>query len=98
MGAEWYATAAVDAHKGLTGNIQIDCIHRTRVGTFSAADTQVLFYYNPTPFALSKGPGGTCFCTGSWIAGQAGFCLKTGGEASGRDNANTCGVPGETFM
>jgi hypothetical protein len=50
--AEWDTAAAVNADKGLTGIIQIDCIYRTGWGTFSTAYTQVLFYYNPTPFAL----------------------------------------------
>ena len=98
MGTEGDTAAAVDTDKGLTGNIQIDCIHRTGVGTFPTAYAQGFFNYYPTAFTLSKSSGGTYRSTGGWIAGQTGFCLKAGGESSGRDNANSCGVPGEAFM
>jgi hypothetical protein len=98
MGTEGNAAAAVDADKGLTGNIQIDCIYRTGVGTFPTAYAKVLFNYYPAAFTLRKSSGGTSLSTGRWIAGKTGFCLKTGGESAGRDNTDTCGVPGETFM
>ena len=78
MGAELYTTTAVDTYEGLTGNIQIDCIHRTSLSAFPAVDAQIFFDHHSSTVTLSKSSGGANLSTGRWITRKAGFCLETG--------------------
>ena len=63
--------AAVDAHKGLPGNIQKDRIHRAGPSAFPAPDAETFSHDDATAFSLRVGARRARPHTGSRIAGQA---------------------------
>jgi len=98
MGAEFHATAAVNADKGIAGRVQVDGIHWTSPGAFPAANTQLPPDHHAAPFSLRKGACGASHGTRRRIAGQARLGLEASGKTARRPDPDSRFIPGKLLV
>ena len=98
MRAECHATATVNADEWIAGRVQVNGIHRTSLGTGTAANAQLLPDHHAAPFSLQIGARGASDGAGCRIAGQTGFGLEAGGKTARRLDSDSCLIPGKLLV
>jgi hypothetical protein len=80
--AEWDASAAVEADKGVSRGVEVDGIHRACAGAFAAADAEIFPHNDTATFALCVGTRWTGLGARGRVAGEAGPRFKACRQAA----------------
>lgn len=98
VGTELDTAAAVQTDIHLSMDILTYRINGTGRNAFPASDTVFLAHHHTASLALAERAGGTGGDTGSRVAGETDKSHKTGGQSTGRMDADSGTGPGNLLM